>query len=367
MACTSGPSHTITLSDEGFVYSFGKKNYNRIYIGRGNENYALLPTRVPDLPKIKQVACGKGFTVCVDVRGFLWSFGQNTSGQRGTGSIFYSDTPKKILSIPPVVSVSCGSHHSLIITNDSDLWSCGNNDWGQLCLGNKEFQFTFKQTSFTNISRISLGNNHSLFQTNEGEIYGCGSNINKQLGSACLSNTIAPFIISNLPSNIVQFVCGTLHNLFLDSEGNVFSFGENCFGQLGHGFNTINITDIPPIRTISCVGSSSYLIDYDGNLWSFGHNNNGQLGHGDSVNRKVPTKVERLKDIQQISFGCFGSHVLVKDSENTIFAMGHNANGQLGTGSLVSYFTPKEINFQYFPIWGKSKSNVNSRAKSARK
>ena len=66
-------------------------------------------------------------------------------------------------------------------------------------------------------------------------------------------------------SNIIHFVCGSSHSLFLDSEGNVFSVGNNYFGQLGLGHNSkqneLNkITNIPPIKIISCVKSSCYLI-----------------------------------------------------------------------------------------------------------
>ena len=52
------------------------------------------------------------------------------------------------------------------------------------------------------------------------------------------SPQITPSFIHNAPLNIVHFVCGTHHSLFLDSEGNVFSVGANRFGQLGLGHNT---------------------------------------------------------------------------------------------------------------------------------
>ena len=91
---------------------------------------------------------------------------------------------------------------------------------------------------------------------------------------------ITPSLIPNLPSNIVQFICGNGQSLFLDSEGNVFSVGYNKHGELGLGHNinqnVLNkIPNIPSIKVISCVGSSSYLIDFEGNLWSFGFNGYG--------------------------------------------------------------------------------------------
>ena len=278
--------------------------------------------------------------------------------------------PQKILNIPPVFSVSCGVAHILIITNESNLWSCGYNGYGQLCLGNQEDQSTFQQIKFSNISRVSLGGYHSIFQDTNGEIFACGRNDNGQLGLGHFNNQKTPTLIPNLPSNITQFVSGYLHSFFLDFEGNVFSVGDNRFGQLGLSHNTnqneLNrIPNIPSIQSISCAFHSTFFIDFEGNLWSFGSNTNGQLGHGDTTDRNLPTKIEGLKDIQQISCGPCGYHFLVKDSRNTIFATGNNGEGQLGTeNTQLSCSILKEIDPKYFPIWGEV---FKSKAKSARK
>ena len=179
---------------------------------------------------------------------------------------------------------------------------------------------------------------------------------------------ITPSLIST-PSNIVQFLCGPSQNLFLDSEGNVFSVGGNEFGQLGLGHNKnrnvlCKIQNIPPIKIISCVGASGYLIDFEGNLWSFGSSNHGQLGHDDKTNINAPKIINTLKDIQQISYGSIGFHFLAKNSQNQIFVAGNNAHGQLGTGDTESVSIPKEINSQYSTIW---RDEFYTRAKSARK
>ena len=144
------------------------------------------------------------------------------------------------------------------------------------------------------------------------------------------SPQIKPTKIPNLPSNIVNFICGNFHNLFLDSEGNVYSVGRNSTGELGLGHitdqNVLNqIPNIPLIQTISCAGNSSYLLDFEGNVRSFGDGRLGELGHGDTLYRDIPTKIENLKDIQQISYGSCGCHFLAKDSQNTIFATGENS------------------------------------------
>ena len=196
----------------------------------------------------------------------------------------------------------------------------------------------------------------------------CGNNEVGQCGSRHfgMDPQITPSLILKAPSNIVQFVCGYQHSLFLDSEGNVFSVGYNYYGSLGLGhFSSQNvlskIPNIPLIQTISCANESCYLIDFEGNFWTFGNNDTRQLGHGNKTEINAPKKVNALK---QISHGCSGHHFFAKNSQNQIFATGYNTDGQLGTGDRKSISTPKEINSQYSTIWG---DEFHTRAKSARK
>ena len=118
------------------------------------------------------------------------------------------------------------------------------------------------------------------------------------------------------------------------------------------------------------MGSSRYLVDFEGNVWSFGYNNHGQLGHGDFKPVNIPKiintehVISTLKYIQQISYGCCGVHFLAKNSQKQIFVIGNNNKGQLGTGDNQKTPIPKEINSEYSSIW---RDERNSKAKSARK
>ena len=370
MLCACGHEHTVVVSNDGEVHSFGSNNNGQLGLGH-NKNVSL-PTPIPNLPNIIEISCGYNFSVCVSKEGGLWSFGNNNYGQLGTGNLTRYNIPQKIEDIPPVRSVTCGNYHALIITNDSNLWSCGSNDHGQLCLGNTAGnQSKYQQTSFQQISKISAGSYHSLLQNNNGEIFGCGYNQYGQIGLGHFNNPQRNVtLIPNLPLNIVEFCSGYSHSLFLDSTGNVFSVGYNSQFQLGLGHNdkqsVLNqIPNIPPIQKISCISNSSYLIDVDGNLWSFGCNRNGELGHGDTANINIPTKINGLNNITQTVQGQSGFHFLAKDSQNKIFVMGYNNYGQLGTGNNQSISIPKELNSQYSTIW--RDEICSSRAKSARK
>ena len=386
MACCTGYSHTVCLSDAGELYSFGRNDEGQLGLEypvrctASRSHSVLRPTLLPNLPKIKMVSCGAFFTICVDEEGIIWSFGYNNFGQLGIGKQIEEsfNIPQKVQLLSPVQTISCGHSHTIVITNDEDLWSFGFNDYAQLCLGNQVEQFEPQQTQFYNIKNISAGQYHSFFQDYKGDIYGCGLNLYGQLGVGVeLGPVVEPRLLEiQAANNILSFCCGRNFSLFLDCDGKVFSAGENTYGSLGlgtfgeeHQNVFVQISTIPQIQSIACAGHSVFLIDFDGNVWSFGLNDHGQLGLEikDSVN--IPTKINSISNITEISCGTCSSHVLAKDSQGRIFVFGNNDAGQLGRKPIYMEHnsTPKEMNLEnsFASMWGKPR-NRNS-AKSARK
>ena len=359
MSSVTGLSFSMLLSIDNIVHAIGNNEYGQLGLGENAKNISV-PTPIRTLPKIKHISCGFYFTACIDMDGFLYTFGDNTSGQLGVGQVEKYNTPQKVTDIPKIKAVSCGGHHTLIISNNSDLWAVGKNDYGQLCLKNKEMQTTFQQTTFSNVVEISAGYSHSFFQSSI-TIYASGYNVHGQLGLGH-NYTSDPCTILNQPPNIVQFCGGFQHSLFLDGNGNVYSVGLNKHGRLGLG-NEINqnilqkIPNIPEIQSITCAGDSSYLVDVKGNLWSFGRNEEGQLGLNDLQNRNTPTLVG-LKDITSVS-GSFGYHFFARNKENKAFILGSNNNGQLGIENVNSISIPQELDTTYSEdIWGSSIENL---------
>ena len=96
MAACCGGSHTITLSNDGTVHSFGDNCEGQL--GLGHNDDVSIPTPIPNLPKINMISCGRNFTLCVDYEGFIWSFGENDAGQLGTGYTQSLSIPKEINS-----------------------------------------------------------------------------------------------------------------------------------------------------------------------------------------------------------------------------------------------------------------------------
>ena len=83
-------------------------------------------------------------------------------------------------------------------------------------------------------------------------------------------------------------VSGT-HSRIVTEAGILYSFGYNCFGQLGlgheHGVNTPRAVAIEALGSVCAGDYHTVAITRDGSLFTWGSNARWQLGHGDATNR----------------------------------------------------------------------------------
>ena len=109
-----------------------------------------------------------------------------------------------------------------------------------------------------------------------------------------------------------------------------------------------NLFEGKTISQISAGGVHSLALDSEGQIYAWGYNYYGQLGNGDTTDSNTPVKVDASgvlagKTITQISAG--DGHSLALDSEGQIYAWGANYYGQLGNGDTTSSNTPVQTNF----------------------
>ena len=186
--------------------------------------------------------------------------------------------------------------------------------------------------------------NSSIFVSNEGDVYSIGCNNEGVLGHD-EQNVFPHKVISSL-KHIVSISCGFYHTACLDNEGTVFTFGANQYGQLGVGKDEEILycthlpqkVTLPPIKQIACGGSSTICLSKDKELFSFGDNAYGQLGLGDNYFRISPCKVESIKDIEFVEIGCDFSFCKTMNGE--FYCWGANDKGQLGIGNKDDQFIP---------------------------
>src|SRR5690606_36322020 len=81
-------------------------------------------------------------------------------------------------------------------------------------------------------------------------------------------------------------------------------------------------------------------IKSDGTLWAWGHNGEGQLGDGTTTNRTSPVQMGNAHDWTSVGVGGLGAHNLVLKSDGTLWTWGKNSAGQLGDGTTVNKASP---------------------------
>ena len=119
-------------------------------------------------------------------------------------------------------------------------------------LGNETIDITSEANLFEGktISQISVGGNHSLALDSEGQIYAWGANYNGRLGNGDTTSSNTPVKVDAsgvlAGKTISQISAGSVHSLALDSEGQIYAWGANYYGQLGNGDTTSSNT---PVQT----------------------------------------------------------------------------------------------------------------------
>jgi alpha-tubulin suppressor-like RCC1 family protein/ribosomal protein L27 len=147
-------------------------------------------------------------------------------------------------------------------------------------------------------------------------------------------------------STIAQIAAGEFHSVLIKTDGSLYSWGDNGFGQLGNGTRN-NLTS--PARvgsdtdwSYAAAGRNQTLaIKSDGTLWGWGHNNSGQLGDGSTVDKSAPIKIGSEADWVQVSSGNW--HTLAVKRDGSLWAWGYNGLGDLGDGSTTSSYAPERI------------------------
>jgi alpha-tubulin suppressor-like RCC1 family protein len=315
-----GSNHTMFLTASGHLYTVGSNQVGQT--ARGKSIIQYVEDYISD-NDISSVSTGFGAQHSAIVSGnTLKTFGFNSNGQLGikvSNSNIYS-VPQTV-DLSNVRLIAMGDAFSIVVKTDGSLASFGYNFSGQT--GNiNTFQTTtggnipYNIPNITNVAGISCGSDHTAIRLTNGNIRTFGSNSKGQLGvSTIATSTYLPQDVSGL-TNVRKVVCGRSFTIAVLNDGTVRSFGLNNFGQLGHSL-TLNLstgtnipTLIPDITTAvdaACGVDHACILLQNGQIMTFGNNRYGQLGRsintGTSVSNFLPTLVPNISNVASISCG----------------------------------------------------------------
>lgn len=155
-------------------------------------------------------------------------------------------------------------------------------------------------------------------------------------------NILTPLLIS---SEVQDIGVGQSHQMFVKTDGSLWGYGSNYYGQLGDGTNISRGTPVQIIssgvQAVSTGWSHSMIVKTDGSLWACGANSYGCFGDGTTTNSLLPVQI-LANGVKAVSAGF--AHTMILKNDNSLWGCGFNFDGRLGySGAGTEHHTPVQI------------------------
>lgn len=229
-----------------------------------------------------------------------------------------------------------------------NVWGWGDNGFGEL--GNGTTVATSTPSQVSNLSAVvAIANGccddeFSLALKSDGTVWAWGGNGFGELGVGTNASSSTPIQVNGL-SNVIAIAAGWDHSVAVKSDGTVWAWGLNGNGELGNGSITnsntpVQVSNLSGVIAVAAGDGESMALKSDGTVWVWGYNGNGQLGLGNTSAAPVttPVQVSSLSGIVAIAVGNGNSLVLKNDG--SVWGWGFNLDGRLGNGTTTSSSTP---------------------------
>jgi alpha-tubulin suppressor-like RCC1 family protein/subtilisin family serine protease len=322
LAAVGGNSHTLALRSDGTIWAWGSNTYGQL--GDGTTTQRRAPVQVRSgggyLGGILAVAAGYGHNLALKSDGTLWSWGRNNWGQLGANSTANRSAAGPVVGpggtgcLAGVVGLACGNGHSAVVRSDGTVWAWGWN--GESELGdntttqrNAPVQMTGPGGAgyLSNAVAVAAGQCHTVVLRSDGTVWTCGQNTYGQLGDNTTTQRNTPVQVvgpggSGWLTGIVAVAAGEQHTLALRSDGTVWAWGWNTYGELGDNTTTsrsapVQVTGpggqghLAGVTAVACGYYHSVALRADGTIWTWGDNVDGDLGDTTTIVRNAPVQV----------------------------------------------------------------------------
>ena len=277
IAVAAGGHHTIALKDDGTVWAWGYNDYGQL--GNGLTAQSSTPVQVKRIADedvyftgVVKIVAGYDHTVSLRDDGTVWTWGRNHYGQLGDGNggeEQYSDIPVQVLGpvigsyLSGIIDIAAGWVHTVALRNDGSVWSWGRNLYGQLGNGtntDSRIPVQVVDSLGTGLLEGSIGivagYQHTISLEDTGTIWTWGKNEYGQLGNGSDTNSTIPVRVldsdgeSSL-SGIAEISGGWDHTIALRDDGTVWTWGRNTSGQLGNGEMCQYVNRSLPVQVIA--------------------------------------------------------------------------------------------------------------------
>ena len=360
MAAAGGSGGASSGPSSGQLWTWGKNSYGEL--GLGDTTARSEPTQVGSLTDWEKGPVGgpEDSGLALKTNDTLWTWGRNNKGQLGLGDTTNRSSPVQVGSLTNWFLAGGGYHYNVAVKTDGTLWTWGYNYAGRLGLGDTTDRASpvqvgsltdWKGSSSDEVlddGHTKLGSGHygvNIIKS-DGTLWGWGRNYYWTVGDNSQTNRSSPVQIGSATNWASVSPSHHSHNAAIKTDGTLWSWGYNPFGNTGHGDTTdrsspVQVGSLTDWKFVSCGIYYTIAVKTDGTLWGWGWNVYGELGTGNTTTYSSPVQVGSLTNWLRPMATNQSSRVIKTDG--TLWAWGHNGNGILGTGNTTTYSSPVQV------------------------
>ncbi|MBN1655656.1 MAG: hypothetical protein JXA30_17965 [Deltaproteobacteria bacterium] len=354
---SSGDDHCCAIKRDGRLFCWGKGSEGQL--GNAPVSNSTIPVQeYTTATDWSTVSAGGDHTCAIKADGRLFCWGANNSGQ--IGLIPVESNPLEHIQESTAATdwsqVSAGRGSTCAIKDDRRLFCWGS----YLGLGNGSDNGLSREpvreyTAATDWAQVSAGANHTCAIKTDGRLFYWGRVPGVPSGGGFSPydynnyNVTIPEPESTAATDWAQVSAGANHTCAIKTDGGLFCWG---YGSIDPSIAdrteprqlmvpTRESTAATDWAQVSAGAGFTCAVKTDGRLFCWGTDDYGQLGHeaNSTEDQWVPVQESTAAtDWSQVSAG--SNHTCALKSDRQIFCWGANYHGQLGNNSTSNNIGP---------------------------
>jgi alpha-tubulin suppressor-like RCC1 family protein len=360
VALVAGFNHTCGLVSDGGLYCWGRNDSGQLGIGSSDKVAHPKPVLVSGELKVALISANGDHTCALTATGVAYCWGENKFGQLGNGTLVPGLSPVPVSGGLKFKTLSAGATHTCGVTISGTAYCWGGNWHGQLGIGTMDGQ---ERNPCCHTSPVPVAGRLSFWSVQAGGIHTCGLTFDGhawcwgnhknfgQLGTGDVDLRDRPAPVQVAGNFKFGSISVGIPSCGIISDGTAYCWGGGPVPELGIKSSVERLdrpVAVPGKLKFAQIASGAFFacgIASEGFVYCWGYNHYGQLGNGSTESVDTAQLVSQELRFKVVTTGGneFSGHACGITTDGEVLCWGDNRWGQVGNGSTVQATRPAPV------------------------